>query len=263
MPEIAEVELVRREVENLLNGKRIVSVETDESLRYKEAANSVGSRVMEVKRRGKYLIVILDDGNDMIIHLGMTGALRDESLPKYRARWHLNGGGTLTLTDPRGFGQVRVVKHQDYSGLSGLSSLGPEPLENFPIEPFVKEFTREGQAVKSRILQQKVMAGPGNYVADEALWEAKVHPESRKLTKKSAENLAYALIKVIEEALEHGGVSMRDYQHVDGSSGDMLKQLKCYSRDGLPCLRCGTILVKKKVNGRGSTYCPKCQKLKK
>lgn len=259
MPELPEVETIKRGLLPLI-GSTVVSVSTDSSLRFIQAEKAKGRSLEDVKRRGKYLIFKFED-LDMMLHLGMTGALTFASPSRFRAQWVFSST-TLTLTDPRGFGRVIATSPGDYSKIKGLSQLGPEPLDDaFDVKLFVDSMSKYGAPIKARLLGQKSMAGPGNYICDEALWRARINPGVRSLTPAKARKLALELINVMEEAIQSGGMSMRNYVQVDGGTGSAQNSLQCYGRVGLPCHRCGAALVKTRVAGRGSTWCPRCQKL--
>jgi formamidopyrimidine-DNA glycosylase len=273
VPEVAEVEVVRRGLEPLVVGKRVTRVVlSDENERWSEARESEGALVLGVRRRGKYVLLDLakDAGEDplaeMVVHLGMTGQLvtssEEDVMTRFRVRWHLEGGVVLNLGDVRGFGRVAVLEPGEHSRIAGLAGLGPEPLGGFDERAFARELTKSGAPVKAVLLGQSLMAGVGNYVADEGLWRARVHPEERHLGVRRGAALGRALVDVVEDALVRGGLSIRDYVRVDGTKGSMQDALSAYGRAGLPCLRCGSALRKSVVAGRGSTWCPKCQALR-
>lgn len=273
MPEAAEVEVVRRGLEPLVVGKRVESVDlADAHERWAQARESVGATVLGVRRRGKYLLLDLGRADaptplaEMVLHLGMTGQVVVSEvgtlMERFRVRWHFEGGTVVNLGDVRGFGRVVLLEPGDHSRVAGLASLGPEPLEEFDTKAFARALTTSGAPVKAVLLGQSLMAGVGNYVADEGLWRAKVHPEERHLGVRRGALLGQALVDVVTDALRQGGLSMRDYIQVDGSRGSMQEALSAYGRAGLPCLRCGTALRKSVVAGRGSTWCPRCQRLR-
>lgn len=267
MPELAEVELAKRSLEKFSLNQKIVKVETDGNERFIQAENSLNERVISLRRRGKYIIFELTNDLEMIIHLGMTGSVlaseESKKLTRFRARWFFENEEVITLTDFRGFGRVEVTKKGNYENLKGLQNLGPEPLDNFIEKPFIEGFKKVGSPVKSRLLNQKYMAGPGNYVCDESLWRSKINPHQKFLTEKEAKLLIKNLKDVFIEGINNGGLSLKDYVLIDGSKGNVLNTLDCYNRNGLPCNRCGTLLTKTTIAGRGSTWCPKCQKEKK
>lgn len=263
MPELAEVETVKRGLEASVINRVISKVDSDGSERFKAAEFTYLDKITSITRRGKYLIFHLETNRDMIVHLGMTGALlvtpQSAQLSRFRARWVFDDV-TLTLIDPRGFGRVGVVDAGDYSSFKGLSGLGPEPLDNFDPKPFVEAFAKEGQTVKARLLGQKHLAGVGNYVCDEALWRAKINPKRRQLSKKESLELVNAIISVLNDGIARGGLSTRDYQQVDGTKGSMIDFLDVYGRAGEPCSRCQSTIIKEVVAGRGTSFCPRCQR---
>lgn len=232
--------------------------------RFREARSAIGACVLTVGRRGKYIILSLDDGAELVLHLGMTGQLLWGTEP---SGGHVHLGlifpsGTLWFRDPRRFGRVSFLPTGDRSGLHTLSSLGPEPDDKEFTPTRVAQFLGSpGAPVKARLLEQRMVAGIGNYIADEVLWRARVHPESRAVDAAAARRIHRAVRAVVADSLSHGGVSERDYLHVDGTRGSFAERLDAHGRAGLPCRRCRTLLVKSRVAGRGTVHCPSCQTL--
>lgn len=268
MPELAEVEIVRAALHRGLTGRRVVDVTVADPAdgRFAAAAQLAGAVVTGVQRRGKYLLVACDDAREAVLHLGMTGQLRlfaaGETLPALthlRARWTCDDGTRLAHRDVRGFGRVHVVTAGDYRGCGALASLGPEPLTPGFVRAATAALAGRNVAVKALLLDQRRIAGAGNYLADETLWAARVHPAARQLSAADARLVVAELEAQVRRALAAGGMSMRDYVHPDGSTGTHQQQLRCYGRAGSPCPRCGTLLAKTTVAGRGTTFCPACQ----
>lgn len=257
MPEIGEVELVRRGLEPLigstvaalsLNDSRLGSVEQFAALQ--------GRQVTDTVRHGKLLGIGFDD-LVLAIHLRMTGKLLWERSPKARLLLEFDPAGTLSFADQRRFGTAEVVAREDFG-----ATLGPDLLAGDATDALIKAGERSRRAVKAVILDQQVVAGIGNYIADEALWRAALHPElpANKLTAADWQLLVDSAREVATTAIEAGGASFRDYRRTDGSLGTMQDLMKCYGRDGEPCLRCGSTLTKRTVAGRGSTFCTDCQR---
>lgn len=267
MPELPEVETVRRGLEPVLVGRTIVEAEAHPSAKFSSAPAAIGATVRAVGRRGKYLLLDLDDGRQLVVHLGMTGQfrVRDGSAdrapdPYVRAWWRLDDGRTLEFRDVRRFGRIAVVDG-DLSGLPTLAELGPEPFEPaFTAAHLRAAVNRSTMRVKTQLLGQRVVAGVGNIYADEALWRARVHPAARTITKPGAERLRVAIIEVLTEGIDNGGTTLRDYRTVEGGEGENQHHLDCYGRAGLPCPRCGTLLRRSVLDARGTTHCPTCQR---
>ncbi|HJR24658.1 MAG TPA: bifunctional DNA-formamidopyrimidine glycosylase/DNA-(apurinic or apyrimidinic site) lyase [Acidimicrobiales bacterium] len=263
MPELPEVETVRRQLEPLLVGRRITAGWGHPSGKFSSAPLAVGPSVDAVGRRGKYLLAGLDDGRELVVHLGMTGQLRlrvDGEDPYVRAWWALEDGGVLELRDVRRFGRVGVVAAGDYASLPTLAAQGPEPWD--PVldgDGLWRRLRRSRARVKTQLLSQRPLAGVGNIYADEALWRSGIHPARRSVTRAEAARLLLALREVLEQGIANGGTTLRDYRTVDGGSGRNQLALGCYGRAGEPCLRCGTVLRRSVVDARGTTHCPACQ----
>ncbi|CAN5726164.1 DNA-formamidopyrimidine glycosylase [soil metagenome] len=260
-----EVETVRRGLEPLLKGRTLVSSGSHPSPKFASAVEATGRTVDAVGRRGKYLLIGLDDGLRLVIHLGMTGQLRVDPAeraadPYDRAWWGLDDGRRFAFRDVRRFGRIAVVG-EDLGALPTLAALGPEPFDPaFTPQSLWAALRRSSIRVKTQLLGQRVVAGVGNIYADEALWRARVHPASRTITRPAATRLHRAIIEVLAEGIEHGGTTLRDYRTVDGGSGENQHRLDCYGRSGLPCMRCGTILRRSVIDARGTAWCPTCQK---
>ena len=266
MPELPEVETIRRQLEPRIVGRRLVDGDTHWSAKFVPARDAVGTTVEGLDRRGKYLIFALDDGNELVVHLGMTGSLAVWSeavaaLDDYvRAWWVLADGDVLVFRDVRRFGRIRVVPAGDYSSIATLAALGPEPLsDDFTADGLYEAVRASSRRVKTQLLSQRPVAGVGNIYADEALWQARVHPGARRLTKSQARDLHAAIRATLGSGLAHGGTTLRDYRDADGGSGENQHHLVCYGRADEPCLRCGTALRSRVYDARTTTYCPDCQ----
>jgi formamidopyrimidine-DNA glycosylase len=281
VPELPEVESVRRQLVPRLTGRRIDAVWWDPHphARFHDVDRLTGRRIAQVGRRGKFLICPLDAGPDgrsleLVLHLGMTGSLRvtstaaagsdpDAGLTHVRARLDLDDGRTLRFRDPRRFGRLSVVADQAYQEVvPTLASLGPEPLsESFTVAGFAAALATTRAPVKARLLDQRLVAGVGNIYADEALWRARIHPASRRVGRERAAALHEAIVTILTAAIEREGTTFRDYQMVNGQSGRYATFLAAYGQHGRPCRRCGTILRRTVIAQRGTTYCPRCQRI--
>ena len=254
---------MRRQLEPLILGRRVVQAWGHESVKFASAVEAVGVRIDGVARRGKYLLAPLDDGRELVVHLGMTGQLRlrpGDIDPYVRAWWTLDDGHVLELRDVRRFGRVGVVPAGQYASLPTLASLGPEPWDSELDDGGLWRRLRPSRIrVKTQLLSQRPIAGVGNIYADEALWRAGVHPGRRSVTRVESQRLLVALREVLEQGIANGGTTLRDYRDVRGSAGRNQLELGCYGRAGKPCPRCGAELRRSLVDGRGTTHCPTCQ----
>ncbi len=264
VPELPEVETVRRGLEPVVVGRRIVEAWGHPSAKFASAPLAAGPQVEAVGRRGKYLLLDLDDGQQLIVHLGMTGQLRlrpaGDPDPYVRAWWALDDGSVLELRDVRRFGRVAVVPAGEWGALPTLASQGPEPWDPALDDGGLWRNLRRSRAhVKTQLLSQRPIAGVGNIYADEALWRAGIHPARRTVTRAQAAHLLDELRAVLEQGIANGGTTLRDYRTVEGGEGRNQLELGCYGRAGLPCPRCGTELRRTVIDARGTSFCPTCQ----
>ncbi|MEA2505898.1 MAG: formamidopyrimidine-DNA glycosylase [Actinomycetota bacterium] len=266
MPELPEVESVRRQLTPRLAGRTVLDVWSDPlpsvPREFHDLERAIGHTIRGVERRGKFLISPLDRGLELVMHLGMTGAFRfDLDDPYVRARVWLDDGAELTFRDPRRFGRMAVVDAGDYSSLPTLRHLGPEPLSDaFDPLVFARFLQRSNAPIKPILLSQRAVAGVGNIYADEALWGARINPLSRRVGPQRAALLHSAIREVLTSAIEREGTTFRDFQMVNGESGRNASFLIAYGQVGRPCPRCSTPLRKIVLGGRGTTYCPHCQR---
>ena len=282
MPELPEVETIRRQLDPAISGAVITDCVTFDHPKFTPAHLAVGRRVVSVGRRGKYLLVHLvpdgaatgsdaGNGEDLIVHLGMTGRLRVDAdgrratgaddEPYRRARWTLADGRSLVFTDVRRFGRIAVVPNGAPTGLATLDRMGPEPFDPaFDALALRSGVNASRRAIKTQLLSQQLVAGLGNIYADEALWAAGVHPAARRLTVARAERLAQAIRSVLSAGIEAGGTTLRDYRDANGDSGGFQFELHCYGRAGEPCDRCAAELVRTVIDARSTTFCRVCQR---
>ena len=262
MPELPEVESVRRQIDPELRGRRVVSVWADAQRRFHRPDRLLGRTVRAVGRRGKFLLCPLDGGLELVLHLGMTGALHFGPADGYtRARLGLDDGRELVFRDVRRFGGLAVVEAGRYEPLPALARLGPEPLsEEFDPARFARDLAATRAPVKPYLLSQRPVAGVGNIYADEALWLARIHPAARRVGPRRARALHGAIRQVLTDAIDREGTTFRDYRMVNGESGRNGDFLVAYGQAGRPCPRCGTPLRKVWLGGRGTTFCPACQR---
>jgi formamidopyrimidine-DNA glycosylase len=294
MPELPEVETVRRQLEPEVVGRTIVRAEVldqrwtrPDPPRATEAALT-GRRIEAVGRRGKYLIVALDDRAALVMHLRMTGnlllrpagsdAVADlmeterlggprlyESHPDarhLRARLELDDGSELWFTDARRFGHGTVLAGERIDEYF-LARLGVEPLDGeLTAEALCALAAGRRAPLKSFLLNQARIAGIGNIYADEALWRARLHPLSPagSMKPEHCEALRVGIVEALEAGLAHGGSSIDDYRDVRGERGSMQDEFLVHTREGKECVRCGEGIRRVVVSGRSTYFCPGCQK---
>lgn len=270
MPELPEVEVTRRSFADRIQGARIVAAEPGLPLRWplgRAPEDLVGQTVAGVDRRGKYLLLRLDDGV-LLVHLGMSGSLAfRHDLPPPGKHDHfdlITTRGTLRLHDPRRFGAVVWSPGLDADPARKLlSTLGVEPLDGaFDAAAFHAGLRRRRAPIKQVLLAGDVVVGVGNIYASEALFRAGLSPRraAGRLTREQSTKLVQAIKDVLGEAVRIGGTTLRDYVNADGAPGYFAQKLFVYERGGEACRRCGTT-VRHAAQGQRSTYwCPRCQR---
>ena len=291
MPELPEVETVRRGLIKLIVGKTIADVSRDWPKSFPNTDADVkefliGSEIEAIHRRAKVLQIDLSSGYSLIIHLKMTGQLvfvSDDSrfgaghpndsliskLPDKTTRVTLvfSDGSKLFFNDQRKFGWVRLLPTIEVPNIDFMRKVGPEPLsQEFNAKEFVQRIRkRPNSAVKAAFLDQTVVAGVGNIYADESLWAAKIHPAERikNISTRKLNKLFTGLRTILLLAIEKGGSTDRNYVDAQGKKGSYLSLARVFRREGQPCFRCGTTIVKIRVAGRGTHICPRCQKMVK
>ncbi|MEP6631084.1 MAG: bifunctional DNA-formamidopyrimidine glycosylase/DNA-(apurinic or apyrimidinic site) lyase [Lapillicoccus sp.] len=281
MPELPEVETVRRGLDAHVVGRRIASAElrgTRVARRHAPGADDLaariaGNRVAAARRRGKYLWLVLEapDGHEqaLLVHLGMSGQLlvQPAEAPDEKhlhARFvFVDGGAELRFVDQRTFGGVALAEVGEGGIPVAIAHIAPDPLEPaFDERAVVARMRQRGSAVKRCLLDQGLVSGIGNIYADEALWRAAVHGErsADRLTRPALHRLLGHASTVMREALEQGGTSFDAlYVDVDGASGYFARSLDAYGREGRPCRRCGAPIRREAFMNRSSFSCPRCQ----
>jgi formamidopyrimidine-DNA glycosylase len=274
MPELPEVETIRRQLEPALRGRRIESVEVlDERWTRPEPPadfeRALAGRTIEaVERRGKYLLLRLDGGRALAMHLRMTGNLLLDpgeagQEPRHlRAVIRLEGGGRLLFTDMRRFGQAVVLEEGSLDAYFA-ARLGIEPLsQELTGEELCRLASGRRAPLKSFLLNQLGIAGIGNIYADEALHRAELHPLSPagSMKPEDCERLREAIVQTLEAGLRGGGASVDDYLDARGERGTMQDEFLVHTRQGQPCPRCGAEIRRIVVGGRSTYFCPSCQR---
>jgi formamidopyrimidine-DNA glycosylase len=273
VPELPEVETVRAQLAPLLVGRTFERVEIrDERLTRPNdpvavAAELEGEQVAAVERRGKYLVVVFQSGRVLLIHLRMTGSLRHArggdlpDDPYTRAVINLDDGSDVAYRDVRRFGTWMLVEPGELEPYLA-KRLGTEPLGNrFSAKELATRLAGRRAPVKAAILDQRTVAGVGNIYADEALWRARIHPlrPAGELGPAELRALHRGIRRALETGVTRQGATLRDYAQPSGAAGSMQDEFKVYGRDGEPCPRCRSSIVKTRVGGRGTWYCPTCQ----
>jgi formamidopyrimidine-DNA glycosylase len=277
MPELPEVEVVRRGLDAHVVGKTIsaVRVHHPRAVRRHEAgpadltARLLNSRIVATGRRGKYLWLTLDDDSAPVVHLGMSGQMLLGPLPRedhLRIAALLDDGTALSFVDQRTFGGWMLAEVVTVDGTDvpfPVAHLARDPLDpNFDREGVITVLRRKHSEIKRQLLDQTVVSGIGNIYADEALWRAKVNGTrlASSLTRTQLGALLDAATEVMTAALGQGGTSFDSlYVNVNGESGYFERSLDAYGREGEPCRRCGAIMRREKFMNRSSFYCPRCQ----
>jgi formamidopyrimidine-DNA glycosylase len=278
MPELPEVEVVRRGLQAHVMGRTITAVRVHHprAVRRHEAgpadltARLLDAKITGTDRRGKYLWLTLDDGDcALVVHLGMSGQMLLGTVPNtghLRIAAVLDDGTTLSFVDQRTFGGWLLADLVDVDGSvvpAPVAHLARDPLDpRFDIDAVVNVLRRKHSEIKRQLLDQTVVSGIGNIYADEALWRAKVNGAriADTLTRRRLTDVLGAATEVMRDALSQGGTSFDSlYVNVNGQSGYFDRSLNVYGREGKPCRRCGAVIRREKFMNRSSFYCPRCQ----
>lgn len=322
MPELPEVETVKRGLNKLIISRKIKAITSDNPKSFPNSkadvdAFLIGSKVEQIRRRAKVLIIDLSSNYSLVVHLKMTGQLvfvnerkRNKDLgiknkenpirrtanlipnpqspdPTNKIRFGgghptdslvnnlpdkstrvaitFDDGSNLYFNDQRKFGWMRLLPTNEVGNIDFMKKVGPEPLEaDFTAKQFVERFSRrQNTTIKAALLDQTVIAGVGNIYADESLWGAKIHPAKKVGDLSDSKlKLLYSEVRyVMNLSIEKGGSTNRNYVNAEGKKGSYMDFARVFRREGLPCPRCGTEIIKIKVAGRGTHICPKEQKI--
>jgi formamidopyrimidine-DNA glycosylase len=274
MPELPEVETIRRSLEMILPGRTITAISVREP-RLRFAVDEVGltdlilrRKVARLTRRAKYLIIHFTKGSCLIIHLGMTGQVlilpAAAPLDKHdHVIFALNNGLEMRFRDPRRFGCIIAVEEEKLRDHQALKNLGPEPLsDEFTPDYLFRRSRKSKKPVKNFIMDQQIIVGVGNIYASEALFLAGIHPlrAAGRISLERWQKLRGAIRQVLQEAIALGGTTIDDFRNSDGSSGYFQQKLRAYGRRGEPCPQCQTAIRSQVVAGRSTFYCSNCQK---
>jgi len=274
MPELPEVQTVTAELDARLPGRVIAGVEAlwERTIGHPApaefAAALPGHRIESVGRRAKYVMIALSGSDLLVAHLRMTGRITIEPAatprdPYTRLVLRLDGDDELRFADTRKFGRFYYVPAGESMPLPSFAELGPEPLaEDFTPALLATRIAARKGAIKAALLDQRLVAGLGNIYVDEALFRARIHPRRtlQSLTPDEIERLHEAIVHVLRRAIGSGGTSFSDYRTTWGQLGSYQEELSVFRKTGAPCPRCGAPIERAVVAGRGTHYCPHCQK---
>ncbi len=273
MPELPEVETIRRELEPVLLGRKIVHAEIgDPRLTRPIAPGELAvaltrQEIASLDRRGKYLLFCFESDKTLAVHLRMTGSFSyrlggDITIAHERARLELDDGRDLVYRDVRRFGTWRLLETGELESYLA-ARVGPEPLApEFTPELLRGRLAGRRTALKAALLDQRTLAGLGNIYVDETLWRAKLHPArpAGSLGKPALVRLHDGIREALEIGIARQGATLRDYALPNGEAGSMQSEFRVYGREGEPCERCGTRIAKTRIAGRGTWFCPRCQR---
>ncbi len=279
--ELPEVEVMRRDLERAAVGRRIESAEVRPQKNAMKVSRNhhrtrrdctkrlEGRKIVRVDRRGKYLLLRLDDGGVLVAHFGMSGRFvrgtkRMEVARHTHVVMHFARGGDLRYVDPRALGRLFVVPEEDLSGLKELSKVGIDPLEHaFTWPQFSEKLAVRKQKLKTLLMDQEFVSGLGNIYSDEVLFQAglRYDRKSDDLSAQEVRRLYRAIQEVVQESIRYRGTTLDDEAYVDlyGKPGEYQEELRVYGRKGLPCRRCRSEVRVVKISNRGSYFCPVCQ----
>ncbi|MGJ8672524.1 bifunctional DNA-formamidopyrimidine glycosylase/DNA-(apurinic or apyrimidinic site) lyase [Rubritalea sp.] len=271
MPELPEVETTCRGIRPYIDGQTIRQVDVrNGQLRWPVSDEIYAMRdtkVVAVKRRAKYILIELESGEHLLLHLGMSGSLRicapEEELRKHdHLIFHLSNGLEMRLHDPRRFGcalwvQDKVENHPLFA------KLGPEPLSDAFTQPhFIQSCVKRDRAIKLHIMDNAIVVGVGNIYACESLFMAGIHPKraSSKISKVRLTKLFESIRSILARSIEQGGTTLKDFLHSDGQPGYFKQQLEVYDRENEHCRQCESKIKRIVLGQRSTFFCPKCQR---
>ena len=281
MPELPEVETIRRGMKKFVIHQKIVKITVlCEKSFLGQPEITEGKTIIDIRRFGKALILDLDNDYSLMIHLRMTGQLIYDGKERYAAGHPSDNftsklpnkqtrvvlklkNGTLYFNDQRKFGFIKVIKTEEIKDDAFIKKLAKEPWEMTAEELYQKLQKHKNSPVKAVILDQTIICGLGNIYADESLFMSKIHPKRKAgtISKKEAEKLLKSACEVMQKSIDSGGSTMATYVKADGTKGDYLEKFaQVFRREGKSCLVCGGKIIKTKVAGRGTHICPNCQK---
>ena len=274
MPELPEVETVRRGLMELVQGETITEILvyypqiiTNDTEEFKIKLQ--GQKIEQIKRRGKYLIFELTD-YDILSHLRMEGKYQMLEHVEDRDKhthviFNFASGKHLAYRDVRKFGRMTLYPKGEALHSKSILQLGPEPTaQDFALDTFMAKLKKARKPIKPLLLEQKLVTGLGNIYVDEVLFKAGIHPEraANSLTETEMTQLHHQIIQTLQTAIKYRGTTIRSYENAFGENGTYQNHLEVYGRAGEPCVKCGTEIQKIKLGGRGTHFCPNCQVMK-
>jgi formamidopyrimidine-DNA glycosylase len=280
MPELPEVEIIKLGLQKYLIGHKIEDIEILNSKSFEGSAKEViGAKVLDIKRFGKGLVVELSNGKAIAIHVKMTGQLifRSPATRKFpvstekvgelpgrstRVIFKLDKGSQLFFNDTRKFGWIKIIDKNSEKDLPFFKNLGPEPFKDLNEKIFLDIIAKSKLAIKLLIMDQSKIAGVGNIYANDALFEAKIDPRrpANSLSLSESKKLFNAILSVMEKSLRYGGSSQNTYVNVLGQDGEYQRHTLVYGKKDKACPRCGNSIIRITLGGRGTFFCPNCQK---
>jgi len=280
MPELPEVETIRLGLQKYIVGHTITDLDVSlPKILTGDVKNIIGAKIIDVKRFGKGLVIDLNNGYSIAVHIKLTGQFvyRDSTTAKFKlspkvgtqipnkfthVTFKLDKGAYLYYNDIRQFGWVKVIKTKDLKSIPFFKDLGPEPFKDLTFDIFKNIVSKSNLAIKPLIMDQKKIAGIGNIYANDGLFDAAIDPrrKAKDLSSSEIKNLYNAVLKVLKKGLENGGASELNYVNVLGQEGKYQHHFLAYARDGKKCVRCGKIMKKITLGGRGTYFCEGCQK---
>lgn len=295
MPELPEVETIAGDLNKKVAGKTIKRVWFDAPRMIKYPKNPrdferdiKNTKILEVRRRAKYIKMFLDKDRALLIHPKMTGhillgtwnlkhgtksgkkiwvspddgAINDKVNSYIHFIFYLDDGSMMAMSDVRKFGTLRLGRMEEIENLKEIKNLGPEPLgSNFKVDDFIGLLHLTKRKIKQVLIDPSVIVGIGNIYSDEVLWDAKIYPltPANEISKKKSKTLFGSIQKILKKSIKLRGTSMSDYRDTNGEKGGYYAERLIYHREGEKCLRCGSIVKRIKIGGRSAHYCPKCQ----
>ena len=268
MPELPEVETVRRAMQKTLPGKQIVGVSSSgkrlrEPINYSRVHSLVGDKFTEITRRAKYLFLHLKSGTTILVHLGMSGnlLLREQEKKHDHVILRLDTERPLVYNDPRRFGMILILKQNEFDSCSYLNDLGVEPLTpKFNKRYLIRKCHARNTPIKNLIMDNRVVVGVGNIYSNESLFKAKIHPQvpAKNLSQAQIIILTRAIKNILRGAVEKGGTTINDYLGT-GEGGRFQQKLSVYGRNKQSCRNCTETIQRVNMAGRSTFFCPFCQ----
>lgn len=273
MPELPEVENLTRQLKSTIESHIIINVKIlfgklRSIIPINLANKTIGAKIINLRRRAKYIILNLDNDYSIVIHLGMTGRVNIQR-GFYEIQKHdhlimtLSNDMTLIYNDPRRFGLIELIKTNDLELHRLFAHLAIEPLEdNFNASYLLNKIKNKASSIKNAIMDNRIIVGVGNIYASEALFVSHIRPDriASSIKPKEAELLVKAIKEILQKAIKAGGSSIRDFVNIDNQKGGFQNLFSVYGRASLPCYGCGSIIQKIIQSGRSSFFCPSCQK---